>query len=129
MMKKKWAGSGLLGMVLVIATGGMLGTVSVPRFIDIAGDTRMAATESLAALLNSASIMNFAKEQAEAMSGSEVASCDDVSRLLEDPSLLAGYQIGGATLAGAEGATVNCSLRGPGDTTAQFRAIKVDPSS
>lgn len=129
MMKKKWAGSGLLGMVLVIATGGMLGTVSVPRFIDIAGDTRMAATESLAALLNSASIMNFAKEQAEAMSGSEVASCADVGRLLEDPSLLAGYQIGGAILAGEEGATVNCSLRGPGDTTARFRAIKVDPSS
>ena len=126
---KKLSGFSLVEMALVIATSGMVAAVAVPRFIDVAGDTQKAATESLAALLNSASVMNFAKERAEAMSGVAVTACDDAGRLLEDASLLSGYRIASATIDGEEGTSVDCTLHGPDHTAAHFRAIKVDPTS
>lgn len=126
---KRLSGFSLVEMALVIATSGMVAAVAAPRFIDVAGDTQKAATESLAALLNSASVMNFAKERAEAMSGIEVTACNDAARLLEDASLLTDYRIASATIGGEEGASVDCTLHGPDHTTAHFRAIKVDPTS
>lgn len=126
---KKRSGFSLVEMALVIATSGMIAAVAVPRFIDVAGDTQKAATESLAALLNSASVMNFAKERAEAMSGVAVTGCNDTAHLLEDASLLTGYHIVSATIGGEEGASVDCTLHGPDNTTAHFRAVKVDPTS
>lgn len=126
---KQAYGHSLLELVLVIVSTGALAAVSLPRIIDAAGGTQQAATESLAAVLGSAAVMNFTKEKAIAMSAQPIADCRDAAALADDGALPAGYHIAAAPIAGVEGASLNCTLLGPADSRASFRAIKVDPTS
>lgn len=127
-MKQK-RGFGLIDMVLVVVTAGGVAAMSVPHLVDMSEQTQNAATASLAALLESASLMNFTKEKAAAMSGMPIADCGDTAALLEEGALPPGYRIAGRAISGEEGAALICTLIGPGRTSAKFNAIKVDASS
>lgn len=119
-------GSSLIEMVLVIVTSGAVAAVTVPRFIDTAFEEQNAATASLAAVLGSASVMNFAKEKAAAMSGAPIADCQHTAALLDEGMLPGGYHVHERAIPGEEGASMSCTLSGPRTTVAYFRAIKVD---
>ncbi len=126
---KKQSGFTLIELVLVIVILGILAAVAVPKFVDLSGEAQVAATESMAGSLGSASVMNFAKEKATATAGDNVANCTDSSVLLEG-GLPAGYAITAVDMSAmAEGASQVCALTGPNASSANFRAIRVDNAS
>lgn len=116
-MHNKKHGFSLAELILVIAIIGIIAAIGVPRFINLNTSSKQAATNSIAAALNTESAANFAKRTANSSQGSAIANCTDIGPLLTG-GLPAGYSI--TSLAITAGTSVNCTLNGPGSTTASF---------
>ncbi len=118
-MNAKQTGFTLIELVIVIVVLGILAVVAVPKYIDIVGDARSAATDGVAGNLASASAVNFAIRSGFATKGVSVGNCTDVG------SALAGGTPSGYTITSTgvtNGATATCTLTGGGSTTANFVA-------
>ena len=63
-MKKLQRGFTLIELVMVIVILGVLAAVAIPKFVDLAGDARLAATQGVAGSLSSASAINYAADLA-----------------------------------------------------------------
>ena len=121
-MKSEHTGFTLIELVVVLVLIGILATIAVPRFINLNTSGKQNATNAVAASLTTVSASNFAQRSANSTSGSAVSNCTSVGPLLSG-GLPYGYNI--TSLAVSSGASVNCTLNGPGSTTASFVAIGI----
>lgn len=121
-MKTKENGFTLAELIVVLVLIAIVASIAVPRFINLSTSGKQNATNAVAASLTTASASNFAQRTANSSNGSAVANCTAVGPLLSG-GLPTGYSI--TSLAVTAGASVNCTLNGPGSTTATFVAMGI----
>lgn len=107
----------IVELVVVLVLIGIIATIAVPRFINLNTSSNQNATNGVAASLTTVSASNFASRTANGAQGSPVTNCTNVGPLLTG-GLPPGYSI--TSLAIPAGASVNCTVNGPGATTANF---------
>ena len=107
----------LIELVMVIVILGVLSAVALPKFVDLSADAQIAATQSVAGALTSASAINYAARKVDATKGSPITTCAGASVLLSGGVLPTGYNLGTVPLAIGVNSTVNCPLFGPKSTT------------
>lgn len=101
------SGFTLVELVMVIVLIGVLAAVGLPKYIDMKGDARQNALNSVAGSLGVASATNQAARTANGNHGIPIADCTDVANALNG-GLPDGYDITPAPI--APGASVNCTL-------------------
>ena len=68
-IKNKQAGFTLIELVVVIVILGILAVTAIPKFVDLSGDARQAATDGVAGALGSAASINYATAVARGRTG------------------------------------------------------------
>ena len=121
-MKVRQTGFTLIELVMVIVLIGVLAAVAIPKFVDLSGDAKQAATNGMAGALASASAINYAARKANATNGAAVANCTDVGPLLQG-GLPTGYTITAGAI--AADASASCTVNGQSSTTATFSATGI----
>jgi len=121
-MKLRQSGFTLIELIVVLVLIAILATIGVPRFLNLSTTSKQNATNSIAASLTTVSATNFAQRSANSTAGVTVANCTAVGPLLTG-GLPTGYTI--TSLAVPAETSVNCTVNGPGSTTATFVAMGI----
>lgn len=118
-MKYSSHGFTLLELMSVIILLGFITLVAMPKFFDLAADTRAAQTSSVAATLSAANALNYVLRKTDPKQSIDIAYCTQIAWLLKG-GLPAGYLIMQKDVPAQ--ATIACTLKGKGDTRAVFMA-------
>jgi MSHA pilin protein MshA len=125
-MKVRQSGFTLIELVMVIVLIGVLAAIAIPKFVDLSGDAKRAATEGVAGALSSAAAINYAARKANASNGVVVNNCNDVGALLQGGALPANYTITSAAIA-AEATKTDCVIVAPASAaSAAFTATGIN---
>ena len=129
-MLKQQSGFTLIELIAVLVILGILAATAVPKFINLSGEAQIAATDSIAGSIESASALNHAVDVAvEAGLSTDtfetIDDCDDAGNLLAG-GLPAGYTV--AAVAVADQVAVTCTLTHTASTdTEDFTIIGANP--
>lgn len=118
----------LIELITVIVILGVLAVVALPRYIDLQDEAEEAATDGVAGSLGAAAATNLAGALAGDTSGAvtAVTDCQDVPNALASGTLPSSdYSIGAQAISGSTGASQDCTLNGPGGTSATFTGYRV----
>ena len=112
-MNRQQSGFTLIELIAVLVILGILAATAVPKFINLSGEAQVAATDSIAGSIESASALNHAVDIAvEAGLSTDtfevIDNCDDAASLLAGDALPTGYTVAAAAV--ADKATVTCTL-------------------
>jgi len=116
----------LIELVMVIVILGVLAAVALPKFVNLAADAQVAATQGVAGAVSSASALNYASRKIGTAKGVAVTDCADAGALLPG-GLPSGYSMGppGFPLPIAAEATVQCAVYGPKSTTSYATLVGI----
>lgn len=136
-VKNNQSGFTLIELVVVIVILGILAVTALPKFVDLSGDARTAATQGVAGALGSASSINYATAVARGATGA-LASITPGTTGVEDTSggctttVAASLMQAGVTFAPTGTGTYNISgvtsLTNVGDPTPCTVINNDDPS-
>lgn len=104
----KLRGFTMMEMIVVMVIISIMAAFALPRFINIDSQARQSSVDSVAASLNTATAMNFAKRKANANNpdSSKFDDCSVAATLLPGGSVPSGYSV--TPLVVAENAEVLC---------------------
>ncbi len=83
----------LIEVVVVLVIIGILAVFAVPRFVSLSTDADQSAVNAVAASLNTATAINFAKRSANVKNGSKYTACPQSGALLPGGAVPTGYSI------------------------------------
>lgn len=121
-MSSSKSGFTLIELVIVIAIFGILAAVFVPKFINLSSNAQKAATTAVAGALSAANASNYAIRSLNHTLGQPISNCKEVGNLLQG-GIPSGYDITSVPV--VNGSTINCTLTGPNETSANFNATGI----
>jgi prepilin-type N-terminal cleavage/methylation domain-containing protein len=116
---KKKHGFTLIELIICIALGMALAIAAYLKFFNLTSDAQTKVTANLASQLNSAARMNYYARTVNPAAGLRITNCRNVANTLQAP-LPPGYSI--TSLRIPTDAIVNCTLKGPSNSSANFYA-------
>ncbi len=118
----KQRGFTMIELVIVIVILGILAAVAIPRFINLSGEARQAATDGIAGSMAAAMAINYAGCSAGSTACVTVDDCNDTNSILVSAPV--GYTTAPSVSLATHGATATCTVeRTDGDEFAEFAGI------
>lgn len=122
-MNNKYQGMGLVALVMVIVSIGILIVIVVPKYIELSSNANFLKTKKYAHELSRASLANYSLRKSYPDKGISVSNCVEV------PNTLSGKKPKSFTIISTNidaDSRATCILNGPGSTIAMFTAVGID---